>query len=281
MKKMFVFCLSLVLLASLTACNMPAESTGIAPELQTAAALTVQAVLTPLNSPTAAPPTSTGDAAASETPGTPLASPTAGGPSLTATPTLGTATVTMTLSLTPTITPTYSTPFLTFKESTNCRSGPGQSYEILYTFLPDSVTEIVAAYPQDGYWVVKQPGSNDTCWAWGGYATTSGSYWVVPSTTPPATRTASPPSAPSGLSWNYACGAGGDITVDLKWIDRSDGEDGFRVVRDDEVIAQLPPNTNSYTDVFYGSATENYSYYIEVYSGTLTARSNTIKFSCQ
>ncbi|MFZ5880261.1 MAG: hypothetical protein ACOY0R_12895 [Chloroflexota bacterium] len=279
MKKIFTTCLSLALLVSLAACNMPIEaSTGIAPELQTAAALTVQAVLTPLNSPTAAPPTAAGDAA---TPEIPLASPTAGGPTLTATPTLGTATVTMTLSLTPTITPTYSTPFLTFKESTNCRSGPGQNYEILHVFMPDSVTEIVGAYPQDGYWVVKLPGSNETCWAWGGYATTSGSYWVVPSTTPPATRTATAPNAPAGLNWDYSCGAGGDITVNLKWSDRSDGEEGFRVVRDDVVIAQLPPNSTSYTDVFYGSATQKYSYYIEVFSGDLTARSGTISLSCQ
>ncbi len=276
MKPFFSLCLGLVLLTSLTACNMPSESGAeIAPELQTAAAQTVQAVLTPLNSPTAAPPTATSEQAAapSETPGTPQAQST---PSL-----AGTQSATPTKVLTPTITPTYSTPILTFNESTNCRTGPGQNYEIVFTFLAGGTAEIVGAYPQDGYWVVKLPDSGGTCWAWGGYAATSGSYWVVPSTTPPATRTATAPNPPTGLSWNYSCGAGGDITVTLKWADRSDGEDGFRVVRDGEVAAQLPPNTTSYTDIFIGSYTDKYVYYIEVFSGSMTARSGSISFSCQ
>lgn len=276
MKKVVIHLISLLLLASLAACNMPSESpTQIGPELQTAAALTVQAVLTPLNSPTAAPPIQPEEATAAPTE-TPGGLQPQGTPSL-----VGTYTTTATVSLTPTITPTYSTPVITFNESTNCRSGPGQNYEILYTFLSGATTEIVGAYPQDGYWVVKLPNNGGTCWAWGGYASTAGSYWVVASVTPPATRTAIAPSAPTGLSWNYTCGAGGDITVTLKWFDRSDGEEGFRVVRDGEVINQLPPNSTTYTDVFYGSATEKYTYYIEVFSGSLTARSNSISLSCQ
>jgi hypothetical protein len=279
-KKSLVLMLSLVLAASLAACNMPTEaSTEIAPELQTAAALTVQAVLTPLNSPTAVPPT---EESVEETA---TLTQTAGTPQVEGTPSLALSkTATPTLSLTPSITPTYSKPVITFNESTNCRSGPGQNYEILYTFLAGGSTEIVGAYPQDGYWVVKLPDSSDTCWAWGGYATTTGSYWTVPSTTPPATGTAVAPDAPTGLSVYYSCDASGQITVNLKWKDNSNGEEGYRVLRDGEVIMDLPPNSTSYTDIFLGSATEKYNYTIEVYSGDLTARSTPNQystFSCQ
>src|SRR5262245_45355523 len=34
-----------------------------------------------------------------------------------------------------TITPTYSVPMLTVQESTNYRSGPGQDYEVVFTYL--------------------------------------------------------------------------------------------------------------------------------------------------
>ena len=265
MKKIFVLFVSFILLVSLAACNLPTEpSTEVAPELMTAAALTVQAVLTPLNSPTAALPAPT--------------STIASGPSNT--PQV-TATAAMTKSPTPTITPTYSVPMLKVNEATNCRSGPGQNYEIIFTYLSGATTEIVGQYPQDDYWVVKLPGGSDTCWVWGGYSTTTGSTWVVPTTTAPPTSAPVAPDAPTGLSWNYSCGAGGDITVVLKWTDRSDGEEGFRVVRDNAVVTQLPPNTATYTDVFIGNASDKFVYYVEVFRGDLTARSNTISFSCQ
>src|SRR6266508_243729 len=47
---------------------------------------------------------------------------------------------------TPTITPTYSTPMLTVLEQTNCREGPGQDYEVLFTYLAKKKLEIVGRY---------------------------------------------------------------------------------------------------------------------------------------
>ena len=253
--------LSLALLLWLSGCNMPTEpSTSIAPELQTAAAQTVQAVLTPLNSPTAAP------------------SATQGGQQPAASPTGTTLTSAATTTSTPTITPTYSVPMITFNESTNCRTGPGQNYEVIFTFLPGGKAEIVGSYPQDGYWIVQLPDGDGTCWAWGGYATTTGSTWVLTPSTPPATRTPTPPEAPGISSWVYDCGAG---TVNIQWSDRSDGEEGFRVVRDDKVVAQLPPNTTSYTDNISGIGTATVTYYVAVFLGNMSARSKSFSFSCQ
>lgn len=257
--------LSLALLLGLSACNVPTEpSTSIAPELQTAAAQTVQAVLTPLNSPTAAP---------SATQGQPADSPTG-----------ATLTSAATITSTPTITPTYSVPMITFNESTNCRTGPGQNYEVIFTFLPGGKAEIVGAYPQDGYWIVQLPDGGGTCWAWGGYATTTGSTWVLTPSTPPATRTPTPPEAPTNVSVYYSCAANNEITVTLGWRDNSDGEEGYRVLRNGEVVAQLPPNITSYVDTFLGDVTKKYTYIIEVFGGGLVSRSNPNQystFSCQ
>lgn len=271
MKRITVSLLTAVLLVSLVSCNLPGipnASPQIPPEMHTAAALTVQAVLTPLaplGTPT--PPSDIPQAS-------PVASPTGN-----AQPT---GTLAATKNAAATITPTYSVPMLTINESTNCRSGPGQDYEIVFTFLSGYKAEIVGQYPQDNYWLVKLPDNGGTCWAWGGYATTSGSYWVVPTLTAPPTSTPAAPDAPTGLTYQYACDGYANITVTLKWTDRSSSEEGFRVLRDGNVIAELPPNTTTYTDTYAaGSPTTKVSYSIVVFQGSLTAQSGTITFSCQ
>lgn len=256
MKKILVLIFIVVgMIAS--SCNLPGEDTAAQSDMMTAAALTVQAAIsTPLASPTTAAP---------------------GNPS-------GTTTPTLTSTVTATITPTYSLPRLTINESTNCRTGPGQDYEIIFTFLPGASVEIVGQYPQDNYWVVKLPDSTDTCWAWGQFSTVSGSFWVVPTLQPPPSKTPAPPQAPTGLSYTYECtfnGVDTDISVNLKWTDRSDGEEGFRVLRDDEVITQLPPNTTTFSEVYATDAGKTVSYSVLVFLGNLTAQSGTISFSCQ
>jgi len=54
---------------------------------------------------------------------------------------------TSTRGLTATITPTYSTPMLTVREPTNCRTGPGQDYEVVFTFLAGKQLPIIGNYP--------------------------------------------------------------------------------------------------------------------------------------
>jgi len=244
-----------------SSCTLPGRDTPTQSDMMTAAALTVQAALggtSPATSTVVALSSATGTA----TPATPSLTPT----------------------VTPTITPTYSVPMLTIKESTNCRSGPGQEYEIVFTFLPGAVVEIVGQYPQDNYWVVKLPDSSDTCWAWGQYATVSGSSWVVPTLQPPPSKTPAPPQAPTGLSYTYECtwnGVNTDITVNLKWTDRSDNEEGYRVLRDEVEIAILPPNSTTFSEVYATDAGKKVSYSILVFLGNQTAKSGTISFSCQ
>lgn len=185
---------------------------------------------------------------------------------------------------TPTITPTYSVPMLRINEATNCRTGPGQSYDILFTFNPGAMVEIAGYYPTNNYWTVKLQGRDEPCWVWGEYATASGSHWTVPTVNPPATVTASPPSAPSIANWEYICGFGGsgpNVTVTLEWTDRADDETGYRIYRNGERVTELPPNSEAFTEVVDIDQGENMTYLIEVFNNAGAVSSSPINFSCQ
>ena len=191
-----------------------------------------------------------------------------------------TALTTPTSATTATITPTYSTPMLTVLEQTNCREGPGQDYQVIFTYLAKKKLEIAGRYDPTNYWLVKSPDSRTgTCWLWGEYVELSGSYWVVPSVTPPPTATIAPPQAPSIQDWHFDC-SGGAITFDIKWEDRATNETGYRIFRNGEAVAELPANSTSFTESTPLVSGEDTTYYLQVYSPSGTANSSLIKFSC-
>ena len=173
------------LIFAILACNSPLANPTpeeSAPEIQTAAAQTLQVILTPsISASTQQSPVAN----------TPLATATKVGAF--------------------TQTPTYSVPMLTVREQTNCRAGPGQDYEILFTYLAGKELEIVGRYDPDNYWLVKAVESpTGTCWLWGEFVEVTGSYGAVPSVTPPATVTSAPPQAPSIVEWKFSCTGGID-----------------------------------------------------------------------
>lgn len=168
---------------------------------------------------------------------------------------------------------------LTIKESVNCRSGPGQSYAIIFAYLPGASAEIVGQYPTDNYWIVKLPNSNDTCWIWGEYATATGSYWVVPTATIPPTATASAPERPGSLFYNFECPYG-NLTTVINWADNADNETGYRVYRNDQLIAELPANSKTYTDTTTTDGT-NVTYGVEAFNEAGVSERRIITFNCQ
>lgn len=242
--------ISTFFLLALSACNFPGASTEPPPGAQTATIVGQTKPAAPTGSPSNTPK--------------PANSPTL---SITYTPS-------------PTITPTYSVPLLTINEPTNCRTGPGQSYDVIFTLLAGASVEIVGRYPTNNYWTVKVQGLNEPCWIWGEFSTASGSYWTVPSVTPPATASPSPPRAPSIASWDYLCGFG-NVTVNLKWTDRAENESGYRIYRGDERITDLPPNSTAYSEVIEVEGSENITYRIEVFNSAGASSSSPINFSCQ
>jgi hypothetical protein len=140
--------------------------------------------------------------------------------------------------------------------------------------------EIVGRYDPTNFWLVKSPESKSgTCWMWGEYTEASGSYWAVPTLTPPPTATMPPPQAPANRKWNYSC-SGGNATFALTWEDRATNETGYRIFRDGEAVAELPANSTSWTETIPLESGENATYYLQVYGPSGTVNTSTITINC-
>ncbi len=240
MKNFFLLSSILLLLAS---CSTPTSSATPTENgaLGTMVALTMQAL-----TPTVAPPTAT--------PVPPTAVP-----------------------ATATITPTPEPASLEITADTNCRSGPGQSYEILTVFHPKTKLEIVGRYQNNNYWVVKMPDGGE-CWLWGEFAKASGGFAALPERTPPPTPTPAPPAPPRGLNYSFSC-TFTDVTVELTWTDVAVNEDGYRIYRNNEKVIDLPPDSSAYTDVTAASPGASFSYVVEAFNVTGTGKAS-ISFTC-
>jgi hypothetical protein len=157
---------SLLLVAALSACNLPSEQGTPTPD----PILTVTALAQALATPTPPP--------VLDTP-TPEFSPT------------------------PAFTPTPSVPTVTVSVDTNCRTGPSTQYDRIGGLLVGQSAEVVGKNTATNYWIIRTPGGSGTCWLWGQYATVSGNtanlpeYPVPPTPTPKATDTPTATSTPS------------------------------------------------------------------------------------
>ena len=194
------------------------------------------------------------------------------------------STSTMTSTPKATITPTYSIPMLNVIENTNCRSGPGQSFDILVTILAGKSVEIVGKHESENYWVIKVDGMDTPCWIWGEFSSVTGSYWTVPVMTPPATQAPSPVNRPTNLRYTYSCtynGTNSDVAVTLSWSDQSDNEIGFRIYRDDTLAIELPPNSNKFSETITVDTTQTVSYSVTSFNSVGESSRATISFSCQ
>jgi len=169
---------------------------------------------------------------------------------------------------------------LTVRESTNCRTGPGEEYDVVVTYLTGKELEIAGRYDPGNFWLVKSNESpTGTCWLWGDFVDVTGSYSAVPSVTPPPTATSAPPRGPGILEWNFSC-SDGAITFTVNWADNSKDETGYRIFRNGEQLAELPADSTTYTDVYNVSADQSVEYYVQVYSPTGSANTSTMRMKC-
>ena len=103
-----------------------------------------------------------------------------------------TPTITLTPEGTPTVTltSTLSVPMVSVSRSTNCRTGPGEPYEIVGILMENEEAEVVGVSPDGGTWIIKNPDGAGECWLWGYYATVVGPtdslriYALPPTPTP-------------------------------------------------------------------------------------------------
>jgi hypothetical protein len=225
----------------LSSCNMPSAGAPD-PQVATAAALTVQAAI---------------DASSNTQP--PRASPT---------PKRVVAV---------TETPTYSKPMVSVGDVTNCRTGPGVNYERVTQILPETPVEIIGFYSPN-YWVVSTSAGN--CWVSGEFATPAGSYAVVPTVTAPATPQGESPDSISLQKWDIFCDyVNNEADVTIRWVDK-DGETGYRVIRNNEQIAELAANSTEFKEKITLLTGQSVGYSVIVFNAAGSNNSKTITLSC-
>lgn len=69
--------------------------------------------------------------------------------------------------------------------------------------------------------------------------------------------------APGDLRYEYDC-SGGVTRISLKWQDKADNEQGYRVYRDGDKVADLPAGTTAYDDI--APAPGSYAYSVAAYN---------------
>ena len=96
--------------------------------------------------------------------------------------------------------------------------------------------------------------------------------------------TSLPPNTPVWSAYNYTCeiaDGGGNMTMYLAWMDRSDSEESYKVYRDQKLIATLEPNSMFYADFVYIADGQTVSYSIKAFNKDWQAGTTTITYGCQ
>jgi hypothetical protein len=193
---------------------------------------------------------------------------------------------------TTTLTPTPSVPEVNVTSATNCRTGPGTVYDLVFTLQPGQALQIVGRDTPDNYWIINMPGGG-TCWLWGQFAVVSGNIAALPDYPPPPTPTLSLPPAPSGLKLNYHCTLSSspflhnDVHVNLSWQDNAQNENGYYVYRDNTLLVTLGPNATSYSDdttmvalIIVGSTPPSITYSVQAFNDGGKSKKISKSISC-
>jgi len=89
-----------------------------------------------------------------------------------------------------TVTPATGYPLLSVSQATNCRSGPGSTYDWLGALDVGVQVEVYARDPYNTSWFIRNPNNPvDFCWIYGASATLSGDASALPIYTPMPTPT--------------------------------------------------------------------------------------------
>jgi len=189
----------------------------------------------------------------------PLASPTAASASSQNTPASG------------------SKPFASFEDVTNCRMGPGVNYERITQIQPGFSVEIVGFFPPN-YWVVNTDAGQ--CWVAGEFVTPSGSVSGVPTVSAPPTPQGNAPQNVSLQKWDIYCNFQTDeAEISIRWADKED-EEGYRIVRNDVVVAELSANTTQFKETITLLSGQTVGYSIIAFNTAGSTQSKTISLGC-
>lgn len=191
---------------------------------------------------------------------------------------------------------TTSTP--TAREGTTngnafCRSGPGTVYADIDSMVAGTVVPITGRSQDSSWLVVTGPNIGRDCWiAFSLLDLNFSSEQLaqipvipapptpIPTSVPTNTPTPvpEPPAAPTNLSIGNRVCSSEEYSLTLTWNDAAGNEIGYRVYRSGQQIADLGPDTTSYSDnpPFGGP----YSYSVEAYNAAGKASASVQEQGC-
>jgi len=190
-------------------------------------------------------------------------------------------------TLPPTPTPTPVPPALTVNGVVACFSGPGDAYELVVDLQDGEKAEITGQ--SEGFWVVRTSASLE-CWVPDQSVTTEGEVAGVPNIEPPPVPTPAAPVAPVNLqSIDAACTVNKPPNqptsytnqFHLAWQDMSNNEDGFRIYRDGNLVAEVPANKTDVIDELTARNNRAHYYYVVAYNVVGESKSEPIALSCE
>jgi len=168
-------------------------------------------------------------------------------------------------------------PLASFEDVTNCRTGPGVNYERITQILPADSVEIIGFYPPN-YWIVSTDAG--ACWVAGEFVTPSGSLAAVPTVTAPPTPQGGAPDSVSLQEWFISCNyVTNEADVTIRWADKDD-ESGYRVFRNNELIAELVANSNIFTETISLLSGQSVGYYVVAFNAVGSTSSRSITLTC-
>lgn len=173
--------------------------------------------------------------------------------------------------------PSGENPSASFEDVTNCRTGPGVNYPPVTQIQPGVSVEIVGFLPP-GFWVVKT--DKGECWVAGQFVTPTGDVSAVATVTAPPLPEGGAPQGVSLQKWDISCNyETNQANVAIRWADKED-ETGYRVVRNDIVIAELPANVAAFTETITLLPGQTVGYRIIAFNPAGDASSKTISLGC-
>jgi uncharacterized protein YgiM (DUF1202 family) len=164
------------------------------------------------------------------------------------------------------------------KDNSKCRSGPGPDFKVIASFNSGTTVVLVAKDTADSYWLVKDPTSADICWVQAQDATPAGSFDSLPEVTPQASSN-KVPARPGSIIYTFSCD-NTSVTTKLSWTDNANNENGYHIDRLGSQIADLPPDSNNYTDTVDYTLGTQMTYAVEAYNDAGASQPRTITFTC-
>jgi len=184
-----------------------------------------------------------------------------------------------------------SAPIGVFKQTGNCRSGPGGVYGVVTSYPQGTQVTLEGRNSDSTWWWVLMSGSGGHCFASGSVLDLSGPTASLPIIAAPPTPTTAPtlapsptpslqpPVAPNKVAISSRVCDSKSYSVVVGWNDTATDESGYRVYRDGNLIATLGANATGYTDgPPYGGP---YTYGVEAFNAAgASSRPTVVESGC-